>query len=494
MVRRLTAFLFAFLLLFTPFAHSINVDATDISNHQYYDAALTEINNAKESIYVAMYSMYTRANEPESTPYKLINALIDAHKRKVEVTVYLDQTSGNEKSNTVAYEMLNTAGVTVYLIDPKVKLHAKVIVIDNKVVIDGSSNWTQRALGDPSRPDLIENFESDYVLRSPELAKIKLGFFKALDEFKITGINKKPVATVRVSGRFLTDSRFCSGLITNSAGYALRMYLKLLRDNKIGWVDIDYVPWAQYLKLNAKQGERYRRTQLRGVVDDLKNKYHLVDYQVGAGFRLKVRLVDYDDASKDYAAPREDYFLVPVTFWEYGLDSELKETQVAAYFICINEQALQWPKSYWNLGFSAIAQKYHISVRPLIASFGVLEKMDLIEVWRTPAKPGESYADRDANRYRLRPLLSCKERAAMWQKMEKKYGKEKVRLAREFAQVIDKENNFDSVTDTIGLIDKYGEPTVRKAIGYMVDLSHNNSARDTVYLKAIVERLAAGAP
>ena len=165
--------LFAIFILFAPRVWAVSVDAVDISNRKYYDAVIQELNTAQDSIYAAMYSMYLRDNADSAT-YKLITALCEAHKRGVAVKVYLDANKGNAKGNLAAYEMLKKAGVAVYFIDPKIKMHAKVILIDNSVVVTGSANWTETAVS--------LNTEHNVILRSKEFAQGQLAFFKELED------------------------------------------------------------------------------------------------------------------------------------------------------------------------------------------------------------------------------------------------------------------------------------------------------------------------
>jgi HKD family nuclease len=460
----ISAFLLVFLLFFTPFAHAVSVDVTDISNRAYFDATINEINNAKEEIYVAMYSMYVRPSEVDNPVYKLITALIQAQQRGVAVKVYLDSNKSNAKSNKAAYELLSEAGVPVYFIDPKLKLHAKTILIDGRTVIDGSSNWTQNAIE--------SNIEHDVILRGEEFAKGQIEFFKQLDKLTLEQKNTNEVSVVRVSGRFLEDSRLCSRLAHNNAQYALGFYLQLLREDKYGWRDIECTK------------------MMRRVVESLKDDYHLIDYRVGKRHSLAVRLVDYDDVNKDYVLPQENYFQVPEGFWEYGLSKELDAAQQLTYFICLYEQAHQAPKLYWWLGLDVMQKKYHISDTTLVRCFAVLEKMDLITVLRAPTTPGKNYYDRKANQYRVKPLLSPGERMSLWQKMEKKYSKIKVKAAREMAAVLDWENDFNNVEGLIVLIDKYGESAVREGLSRMADYSRQNSARNMAYLTKVVEDVA----
>ena len=64
-------------------AQAVTVDATDLSNRAYFDAALNEINNAKKEIDVAMYLIYIDYGDITNPAYKLVDALINAKSREI---------------------------------------------------------------------------------------------------------------------------------------------------------------------------------------------------------------------------------------------------------------------------------------------------------------------------------------------------------------------------------------------------------------------------
>ena len=147
-----------------PTALALTAEVTDISNRAYAENVTREIDAARDEVLVAMYSMYVRYGDESSPVMKLVDALIRARTRGADVRVYLDRspTSGKDmkrlnKGNDDAYRILKEAGVDVRFVKPGLKVHAKLIVIDGGTVIDGSANWTQKALE--------ENVESGQILR-----------------------------------------------------------------------------------------------------------------------------------------------------------------------------------------------------------------------------------------------------------------------------------------------------------------------------------------
>ncbi|MFO1183513.1 MAG: phospholipase D family protein [Bauldia sp.] len=95
---------------------------------------VAEIDAAKSSLLIQAFSF-------TSTP--LMKAIDSAHKRGVAVRIIMDRT--NETQDHVAATFFAQRGM-VPLIDDKVEIaHNKVMVIDGRVVITGSFNFTTAA-------------------------------------------------------------------------------------------------------------------------------------------------------------------------------------------------------------------------------------------------------------------------------------------------------------------------------------------------------------
>ncbi|MGR3973094.1 MAG: phospholipase D-like domain-containing protein [Candidatus Rhabdochlamydia sp.] len=93
------------------------------------------IQEASESITVAMFTL---------TQKNLIQAIIDAHLRGVEVKVALDRYTAQGASKQ-GVKALIAHGVPIYLSLGRPLLHHKWAYIDHHTLILGSTNWTQSA-------------------------------------------------------------------------------------------------------------------------------------------------------------------------------------------------------------------------------------------------------------------------------------------------------------------------------------------------------------
>ena len=116
------------------------------------EAAVKEINAAKTTILVQAYSF---------TSVPIAKALVDAHKRAVQIQVILDKSQRSEKYSSADFVL--HAGIPTFIDAKHAIAHNKIIVIDGATVITGSFNFTRNAEEN--------NAENLLVIRSPDLAK-----------------------------------------------------------------------------------------------------------------------------------------------------------------------------------------------------------------------------------------------------------------------------------------------------------------------------------
>jgi phosphatidylserine/phosphatidylglycerophosphate/cardiolipin synthase-like enzyme len=176
-------FLFPLSTFYTP--HSFCLPAEDVQvvlDAQYFQIARKLIQEAKHSIQVMMFEMGYYDRNPNTPSNLLIKELIDAKKRGVKVEVILEVREGEDrtaKRNRHTGKILSEGGVEV-IYDPLFKTtHAKLMMVDGKITLLGSTNWTYHAL--------TTNNEASILIRSKEVAKAFTDYFNRV---KATGSKK----------------------------------------------------------------------------------------------------------------------------------------------------------------------------------------------------------------------------------------------------------------------------------------------------------------
>lgn len=100
-------------------------------------AIIDLFNQTKKTAHVAIYSL----TEPD-----IVNAMIDAHKRGVDVAIVTDNTESKSSYMADMISKLAQAGIDVRLATRQTALmHNKVGIFDGQIVATGSFNWTKNA-------------------------------------------------------------------------------------------------------------------------------------------------------------------------------------------------------------------------------------------------------------------------------------------------------------------------------------------------------------
>src|SRR3989338_2216042 len=143
----------------------------DISDRAYEPALIELLDKAERSIVISMYNISLGANERNPIAF-LLQDLLEARQRNVEVVMYVNTNfreidkAPNQLVNTPFFKKLLDAGCVIHLLPSRLRLHDKLIIVDSRFVVEGSTNWSISALK--------VSFESDTLMDSPELAGIKL--------------------------------------------------------------------------------------------------------------------------------------------------------------------------------------------------------------------------------------------------------------------------------------------------------------------------------
>ncbi len=116
------------------------------------EAVVNALDQATNSVLVQAYSF---------TSAPIAKALVDAHRRGVQVRVILDRSQQTEKYSEA--DFLKNSGIPTLIDAQHAIAHNKIIIIDGYVVVTGSFNFTKAAEE--------HNAENLLVINDPALAK-----------------------------------------------------------------------------------------------------------------------------------------------------------------------------------------------------------------------------------------------------------------------------------------------------------------------------------
>jgi phosphatidylserine/phosphatidylglycerophosphate/cardiolipin synthase-like enzyme len=98
------------------------------------EAIVREISTARKEVLVQAYSF---------TSKPIAKALLDAKKRGVKIEAVLDKSNATAKYSAATF--LYNAGIPVYIDSAHAIAHNKIMIIDGRILITGSFNFTSAA-------------------------------------------------------------------------------------------------------------------------------------------------------------------------------------------------------------------------------------------------------------------------------------------------------------------------------------------------------------
>jgi hypothetical protein len=463
----------------------------DISGSKYFPAVKEAITEARESIYMVMFKVGLRPYDESSSVYKLVEELVNAHKRGVEVAVILDQNIpfiGKEHiddweiegKNAWCYKRLKESGINVGYDDAVNYTHAKTLVIDKEIIILGSANWTESALH--------RNFETNVLIKSKDLAQELLEQFEKI-KIEEPGKDTKDIKPpIPLSWEFLEDPKLAGAMMTKHDERAFDLYLLLLRDfdgNKEGVITLDYDKMAKSLGLSQDLDRTGYRRQIIRSSKTLENKYNLIEFKPQYAENAVIRLKDYDSPDKAYSYPDEWYFEIPANYWEYGWDRKLSMRAKFCYLILLAYAGISDAKPWWFASRDVLSKRFNVGIWMISKGMQELRKWNLIDVAydELGQDPGKG---RLAKSYKALPLYDPEELEKEWDSLILKYGGEKVQEARTLAEIVFEENAPAIVEDIIKEIDRLGINKVKEAFDIIAKKNIDNPKRCYQYVKGIL--------
>lgn len=285
--------------------NTIPAGVTDLSDRKYEQALIQLLDNAKEAIVISMYSISPGTGD--KNPVKLLfNDLLEARKRGVSVTMYLNtRFMGTEESEesfigSPAFEELKDAGCNIYLMPSSRRLHDKLIIIDSRYVIVGSTNWSNSALR--------RNFESNTLIDSPLHAQEKLkhlenvlNFVKSNSEISDTPFYLQELPEkLSVPNELLINKQYFSRIVTRQDDRAFALYLLLLAHSQLmgeGEFFINLEDMGLSLGLPASWAYTALRRQVIRSLKNLQSRYNLINVKFFHSKDAFVRLADIPSGS-----------------------------------------------------------------------------------------------------------------------------------------------------------------------------------------------------
>ena len=168
------ALIYALLLVLNMSAGPVPVEGVEvITDRQYEQVVGDAFTRARSSIRVMMFEAHYYEKHLNSPTNALIEELIAARRRGVDVKVILEIRKENDRVSTGNRQtgvLLSRGGVAVMYDPLTTTTHSKLLIIDGETSVVGSTNWTYNALE--------KNHEVSVLIRSPQVARTLQDYFQ----------------------------------------------------------------------------------------------------------------------------------------------------------------------------------------------------------------------------------------------------------------------------------------------------------------------------
>ncbi len=153
----------------------VGYDVTPLVDGEYFRQLTGDLNRARESIDVLMFEI--KLGKSTGNPAnRLVADLISAKERGVSVRVRLEQSEQDKsltRTNRQAADFLKDHGIFADFDLPNVESHAKVVLIDGRILYVGNHNWSESAL--------TKNKEVSLRVESPKAITAMRRYFDRFD-------------------------------------------------------------------------------------------------------------------------------------------------------------------------------------------------------------------------------------------------------------------------------------------------------------------------
>ncbi len=496
------------MFVLTARAFCYQAEVTDISGKKYFPAVKEALAKAEKSIYLVMFTIETPLAGKNSKVSQLIDALIGAKSRGVDVEVILDQNvdfvhRGHpsdwevEIKSTRAYKRLKDAGIKVYYDEPARYTHCKTVIIDKKIVILGSTNWSESAFSNSIETDVLVNSTglADEILRYLKTIKIDDSVEKNLE---VVG------PATRIGWDFLENPKLAPQMVKMHGRRDFDVYLYLLWKHS-GTVPFLYEDMAKYLGIYEGWTTTDYRRQIIRALRNLEQRYKLIKFEPRFGKEAVITLLSYKSSGtvpitskvlrfaqdESLEANSGGFRTVPIPndYFNFGWNRELSLRAKFCLFITMYYFQISDVKPFWSESLPTLTKQFGgVSRDVIIQGMKELRRKKLIEVKYDELK-GKPYDIKAPKMYKLLKLYDPKELALRLKAIEDKYGREAYAKARKYAEIVFEENNPQIIEDIILKTRQYGAEKIKKAFDIVAQKNTDNPKKSYGYVVGIMENI-----
>ncbi|MCF1190108.1 phospholipase D-like domain-containing protein [Mangrovimonas sp. AS39] len=245
------------------------------------------------------------------TNHTIFNTILDLiEKKKIDVKLVVLNDGINNGQNGVNFKKFIQLGGTLIFSDEKSMVHNKFCIIDEKILINGSYNYTYYAE--------TRNWENITISNSKRLVKSYVKEFNKIVE------NHKPVKNIDSEKSFLINYLRPDFLITDSYLYAQNLKVK---DQSKSLRVLDQIIVYMYENASVKKiTYNYIKEERSNIFREVIKDPNLIPFEIGIDFAN-----GYTTLIPAYTAPPFEYNTKGLTFNPNQVAGKIKLYKIEPY-------------------------------------------------------------------------------------------------------------------------------------------------------------------
>jgi len=369
------------------------------SNEKYFSEIIRRFGRAKKGIKIIQYLAELISAKRCPAVYKVARSLVKAAGRGVDIQIILEDSNLRENYNF--YRMLKDKNVDVWLDTSATYIHRKSILIDNKYLISGSHNLTEKSLTRNLESSLLTDDVRAIREFNKQFADVSLQH-DSIKALKSEGVHFPISLVIETGGRGL--SGILERLKRETAPYLFNLYLYFcyLDRGRPRRIPIDFEKFGRAAGLDPKKsktakGSHYARYYWQNRVS-----------QMLALMEKKFKCITIDQRTRTIkrraiASNRSKVF-VPDSLFEKGWLTRLSIHSKYFWFTGQLEKNESPFSPWWSLSYRILREKYYLTLRSIKRAKDELEKHGLLEILEDKPKRGKFGFYQEPNFYRHNPF------------------------------------------------------------------------------------------
>jgi hypothetical protein len=142
---------------------------------------------------------------------------------------------------------------------------------------------------------------------------------------------------------------------------------------------------------------------------------------------------------------------------------------------------------FWSLSLQTLSKKFNLDRLTIGMGMNELRRHNIIDT--VYAEIDGDYEKRKPAKYELLGLYCPREQEEKLSRLSKEYGQENLEKARDFAEVVFRENDIEAIEEIIILANKYGRGKIKRAYEILSKKRVDNPKRTFRYAIGIIKGL-----